>query len=98
MTISGDQNLVRTAGDVIKKYFDSTSKEAEVVEAKLLAAPTAEEEIENRVLASALGDSEGDVAAEEIETETEAALPAPASAAATKEVSEMVTEAEDMPG
>ena len=49
MTISGDQNLVRTAGDVLKKYFDSTSKEAEVVEATLLAAPTAHEEIENRI-------------------------------------------------
>ena len=69
-----------------------------MVEAALLNAPTAEEEIENRVLASALDDSEWDEAAEEIETETEAALPAPASAAATDEVLETVTEAEDMLG
>ena len=63
LTISGDQNLVRTAGNVLKKYFDSMSKEAEVVEATLLAAPTAEEEIENRVLVSALGDNDGGVTA-----------------------------------
>ena len=70
LTISGDQNLVRTAGDVLKKYFDSTSKEADVVEAALLAAPTAEEEIDNRVLARALGNNDGDVAAEEMEKGT----------------------------
>ena len=98
LTISGDQNLVRTAGDVLKKYFNVTSKEADVVEAVLPAAPTAEEEVENRVLASALGDNDGGVAAEEMETETEAALPTLASSEASGEVSETVTEAQDMSG
>ena len=96
--ISGDQNLVRTAGDVIKKYFDSTSKEADVVEAALLPAPTAEEDIENRVPASVLGDNDGYVVAEEMEKGTEAALPTPASSEASREVAETVTEAKDKSG
>ena len=64
----------------------------------LPAAPTAEEEEENRVLASVLGDNDGGVAAEEMETGTEAALPTPASSEASGEVAETVTEAADMPG
>ena len=56
-------------------------------------ADTAEEEEENRVLASVLGDNDGGVAAEEMETGTEAALPTPASSEASGEVSETVTEA-----
>merc|ERR1711978_587244 len=67
-------------------------------EAVLPAAPTAEEEEENRVLASFLGDNDGGVAAEEMETGTEAALPTLASSEAIGEVAETVTEAEDMPG
>ena len=74
--ISGDQNLVRTAGDVIKKYFDSTSKEADVVEAVLLPAPTAKDY------------NDGYVAAEEMETGTEAALPTLASSEASWEVAD----------
>ena len=64
-------------------------------EAVLLAAPTAEEmdEIEDRVPASALGDNDGFLAAEEMETETEAALPTLASSEAIGEVAETVTEA-----
>ena len=95
MTVTAMLN-VNVLVHVLKIYFDSTSitsKEAEVVEAMLLAAPTAEEKEENRVLVSALG-----VAAEEMETGTEAALPTPASAAAIGEVAETVTEVEDMPG
>ena len=64
----------------------------------LPAAPTAEEEEENRVLASFLGDNDGGVAAEEMETGTEAPLPNPASAAAIEEVAETVTGAQGMPG
>ena len=64
----------------------------------LPAAPTAEEEEENRVLASVLGDNDGGVAAEEMETGTEAALPTPASSEASGEVAKTVTEAADMPG
>ena len=67
-----------------------------MVEAALLPAPTAEEEIENRVLASALGNNDGDVAAEETEKGTEAALPTLASSEAIGEVVETVTEAQDM--
>ena len=63
-------------------------------EAVLPAAPTAEEEEEeNRVLASFLGDNDGGVAAEEMETGTGAALPTLASSEAIGEVSETVTEA-----
>ena len=69
-----------------------------MVEAALLPAPTAEEEIENRVPASVLGDNDGYVAAEEMETGTEAALPTPASSEAGGEVAETVTEAEDRSG
>ena len=64
----------------------------------LPAAPTAEEKEENRVLASALGDNDGYVAAEETETGSEAALPTPASAEAIGEVVETVTGALGMPG
>ena len=67
------------------------------MEAALLAAPTAEEEIENRVLDSAMGDNDEDMAAEEMETGTEAALPTPASSEAIGEVAEMVTEAPTWP-
>ena len=56
------------------------------------------DEIEDRVPASALGDNDGGVAAEEMETGTEAALPTPASSEASGEVAETVTEAADMPG
>ena len=56
------------------------------------------DEIEDRVLASALGDNDGGVAAEEMETGTGAALPTLASAAASGEVAETVNEAADMPG
>ena len=59
----------------------------------LLAAPTAEEKEENTVPASALGDNDGGVAAEEMETETDAALPALASSETIGEVAETVTEA-----
>ena len=62
-------------------------------EAVLPAAPTAEEEEENRVLASFLGDNDGGVAAEEMETGTGAALPTLASSEAIGEVAETVTEA-----
>ena len=68
-----------------------------MVEATLPAAPTAQEEIENRVLASALGDNDGYMAAEEMETGTEAALPTLASSEAIGEVTEMVTEAPTWP-
>ena len=70
LTISGDQgseDLVLTAGDVVNKYFNVASEKADVVEAVLPAVHTAEEEEENRVLASALGDNDGGVAAEEME-------------------------------
>ena len=78
---------------------DSRGKKAATEkEAVLPAAPTAEEEEENRVLASVLGDNDGGVAAEEMETGTEAALPTPASSEASGEVAETVTEAADMPG
>ena len=60
-----------------------------MVEAALLAAHTAEEEIENS------GDNDGFVAAEEMETGTEAALPTPASSEAIGEVAETMTEAEN---
>ena len=69
--------------------------EADVVEVVLPAAPTAEEKEENRVLASALGNNDGDVAEEEMETGTEAALPTPASSEAIGEVAETMTEAEN---
>ena len=72
MTVTAMLN-VNVLVHVLKIYFDSTSitsKEAEVVEATLLAAPTAEEKEENRVLVSALGDNDGGVAAEEMETGT----------------------------
>ena len=94
MTVTAMLN-VNVLVHVLKIYFDSTSitsKEAEVVEAMLLAAPTAEEKEENRVLVSALGNNDGDVAEEEMETGTEAALPTPASAAAIGEVAETVTD------
>ena len=82
------------------------STETKEKEAVLPTAPTAEEEEENRVLASALGANDGGVAADEMETGTDAALPALASvalpalasAATIGEVTETVTEAEDMPG
>ena len=63
-----------------------------MVEAALLAAPTAEEidEIEDRVPASALGDNDGGLAAKEMETGTEAALPTLASSEAIREVAETV--------
>ena len=98
LTISGDQgteDLVFTAGDVVNKYFNVASEKADVVEAVLPAAPTAEEKEENRVLASALGNNDGDVAEEEMETGTEAALPTPASSEAIGEVAETMTEAEN---
>ena len=69
-----------------------------MVEAALLPAPTAEEDIENRVPASVLGDNDGYVAAEETETGTEAALPTLASSEAIGEVTETVTGALGMPG
>ena len=47
----------------------------------------------NRVLASVLGDNDGGVAAEEMETGTEAALPTPASSEASGEVAETMMEA-----
>ena len=97
LTISGDQNLVRTAGDVLKKYFNATSKEADVVEAVLLGASTFEEEVENSGQVSDVGDIDGFVVKEVMETETETTLPAPASVASIGEVTETVTEAEDMP-
>ena len=71
---------------------------ADVVEVVLPAAHTAEEKEENRVLVSALDNNDGDVAAEEMETETEAALPTPASSEVIGEVTEMMTEAEDRSG
>ena len=95
LTISGDQgseDLVMTAGDVVNKYFNVASEKADVVEAVLPAAHTAEEEIENS------GDIYGYMAAEVTETVTEAALPAPASSEASGDVTEMVTEAEDRSG
>ena len=72
--------------------------EADVVEVVLPAAHTAEEKEENRVLVSALDNNDGDVAAEEMETETEAALPTPASSEVIGEVTETMTEAEDRSG
>ena len=80
LTISDDQgseDLVLTAGDVLNKYFNVASENADVVEAVLPAVHTAEEKQENRVPVSVLGDNNGGVAAEEMETVTEAALPAP---------------------
>ena len=78
-----------------KKSASSRGKKASTAtkekEAVLPAAPTAEEEIENRVLASALGDNDGYVAAEEMETGTEAALPTPTSSEAIGELAETVT-------
>ena len=59
----------------------------------LPAAPTAEEEEENRVPAGALGDNDGGVEAEEMETGTEAALPTLASSEAIGKVAETMTEA-----
>ena len=79
---------------IFSRQKDSRGKKAATEkEAVLPAAPTAEEEEENRVLASALGDNDGYVAAEEMETGTDAALPTLASSEAIGEVAETVTEA-----
>ena len=82
-----DNQIIFAEDEVI--IMELAITEADVVEVVLPAAPTAEEKEENRVLASALGNNDGDVAEEEMETGTEAALPTPASAAAI---------GEDMPG
>ena len=69
------------------------SAETKEKEALLPAAAIAEEKEENRVLARALGDIDGGVAAEERETGTEATLPTLASSEPIGEVAETVTEA-----
>ena len=97
LTISGGTDLVLAAGDVLHKHFNVASEKADVVEAVLPAAPSAEEEeIENRVPASAVSDNDGYMAGEE--TETEATVPTLVCAAAIGEVAETVTGALDMPG
>merc|ERR1711952_266891 len=63
------------------------------MEGVLPAKPTAEEEGEIENSGHALGDNDGGVAAEEMETGTGAALPTLASSEASGEVSETVTEA-----
>ena len=59
-------------------------------EAVLPAAPTAEEREENSGQASALGDNNGGVAVEEMETGTEATVPALTSSEAIGEAAETV--------
>ena len=87
--------VIWSSGFYHLKAASEAATETKEKKAVLLAAPTAEEmdEIEDRVPASALGDNDGGVAAEEMETETEAALPTLASSEASGEVSETVTEA-----
>ena len=96
LTLSGDTDIVLAAGDVLHKHFNVAREEAGVMEGALLAKPTAEEEGEIENSGQVVSDNDGYVAAEE--TETEAALSALASAATIGEVTETVTEAEDMPG
>ena len=91
-----DNQIIFAEDEVI--IMELAITEADVVEVVLPAAHTAEEKEENRVLVSALDNNDGDVAAEEMETETEAALPTPASSEVIGEVTETMTEAEDRSG
>ena len=78
--------------DIASFYKEMFDVGDDADEAVLPAAPTAEEEeVENRVLASAVSDNDGYVAAEETETVTEVALPALASNEAIGEVAETET-------